>query len=290
MKYLRIIFWAFLGSLKKLILRLNGFHLSKPGVAPLLPGDREIIVTLTSYGSRVNDILPYTIHSLLVQDRKPNRIILWLDQDNWSEEKIPPVIKKYEQFGLEVRFCEDLRSYKKLIPAMTSSPDALFITADDDFYYSKSFVGKLLDAYEKSPAQLNAWRGHRPSFDETGKLLPYSKWFLEIGASSELPLFPTSGGGVIYSKELLYKDVCEKQLFQELCPSADDVWLYFMIVLQKTPVTILGGRFGISLDTFYRFRPGKASLKKKNVNQGFNDIQIANVMRHYHLSEKDLVY
>ena len=56
--------------------------------------DKKIIVTLTSYGRRVNSILHYTIISLLRQTRKPDMIILWLDNVNWCYDNLPKSIKK----------------------------------------------------------------------------------------------------------------------------------------------------------------------------------------------------
>ena len=107
--------------------------------------ESDIVVSLTSYGVRVNDTLPYTLYSLLCQTRVPNRIIVWLDNDNWNDDTLPPILKKIKEFGVEFRFVEDIRSYKKLIPALKSFPDNVIITVDDDLYYNPQTLEWLYD-------------------------------------------------------------------------------------------------------------------------------------------------
>lgn len=73
---------------------------------------KEIIISLTSYGRRVkNNIVYYTIVSLLNQTYKPSRIILWLDH-SWNDQNIPKKIRDLKNYGLEIRYYNDIRSYK----------------------------------------------------------------------------------------------------------------------------------------------------------------------------------
>ena len=102
-------------EVRKAVEAMQGVQLKKNGDAS------DIIVSLTSYGVRVEDTLPYTLYSLLRQTNMPNRIIVWLDNVNWSEEKLPDILKKLQSLGVEFYFVEDLRSYKKLIPALKKS-------------------------------------------------------------------------------------------------------------------------------------------------------------------------
>lgn len=268
--------------------RRKGFAMSESAVEPLTAGKREVIVTLTSYGQRVEDMLPYALYSLMNQTVKPNRILLWLDNEHWNDNNLPAVIKQFVKHGLEVRYCEDIRSYKKLIPTIETFPNAIYITADDDIYYKKTMVGELVEAWEINPRSLHAFRANSPTFTDTGALRSYSQWKIEVPAGTPAPVFPTSGGGVAYTRELLYADVCRQDLFLELSPLADDVWLYFMTILNHTPIDVLGSTYGTSLDILYRRNPRNASLQKQNMGMGMNDVQIQNVMNYYGLSTEDL--
>ena len=79
--------------------------------------EHDIIISLTSYGKRIYDVY-LTIESLMRQTIKPNKIILWLAEDEFSLDNIPQTLKNIQKRGLTIEFCEDIRSYKKLVPAL----------------------------------------------------------------------------------------------------------------------------------------------------------------------------
>ena len=95
-------------------------------------GEREqadVVVSLTSYGRRVKEgIVCYSIYSILRQTLQPKRIILWLAEDEWTEDTLPKKVAELKQYGVEIRFCENMRSYKKLLPTLQLLPDEDIIT------------------------------------------------------------------------------------------------------------------------------------------------------------------
>ena len=251
---------------------------------------RKVIVSLTSYGRRVKDILPYTIYSLLQQDYKPDAVILWLDFDNWNDNNLPHQIKLLQAHGLTVRYCKDLRSYKKHVPALSEYPEDLIITTDDDFYYAKDFVCRLISAFKSDPNRIYTHRAHRPTFRD-GKLLPYDKWNKLVYNLSDGALFPTTGGGCLFQRHLLDDDALNEELFKQFCPTADDVWFYFMTIIKKTRITVLPFKEGtmIPLDTFYQLNHKGSSLQHENRGKlSLNDKQINKMMEHYNLLSSDL--
>ena len=206
----------------------------------------KVVVTLTSYGKRVERTLPSTIISLLKQSYRPDVVVLWLDRDEWNDNTIPNALKKLKDKGLTIRYCENLYSYKKHIPAIEAYPNDVIITVDDDIYYPSNFIKKLMIEYVKNPNRIYSHLAHRPTFSDNGDLLPYSDWDKLVSDSSESPLFAITSGGCLYKKSFLHEDVCNRNLFQTLCPKADDVWIYFMGVLKGTPTTVLkNNRFSI---------------------------------------------
>lgn len=103
-------------------------------------GDRELIVSLTSYGCRVNSVA-LTIESIFQQTVKPNRIILWLSSDEFlCLEDLPYSLRKLQERGLDILFCEDIRSFKKLIPTIKLYPEADILTIDDDVLYPRLLI------------------------------------------------------------------------------------------------------------------------------------------------------
>lgn len=243
----------------------------------------KVIVSLTSYGRRVSSVLPYTIMSLLRQSYKPDMIILWLDNDNWNDEKLPRSLKRLKKYGLTIRYCEDLKSYKKLIPTLEEFPDDIIITCDDDLYYRHYVVKDLIDAYWQNPSNIHVQNAHIIHLDNQGKILPYDKWTMDISGKTGRNVFPTGGSGCLYRKNLLYRDICNDKLFMSLSPKADDVWFFFMAFLNGTNASVLPKKHNryIPLDNFYQYFHKNANLSSSNVKENQNDVQIQSIIKHY---------
>jgi hypothetical protein len=104
------------------------------------------IVSLTSYGKRLRMTAPYAIITLLNQSVRPDKIVLWVGHGD--KENIPAIMNRLTKKGLEIRFCEDVKSYTKLVPALREFPEDCIITSDDDIYYPKNWL-KLLKRYHE---------------------------------------------------------------------------------------------------------------------------------------------
>lgn len=250
----------------------------------------KVIVSLTSYGRRVHDTVYYTLISLLRQTYKPDAIILWLDYEHWNDENVPQRLSNLRSYGITIRYCKDIKSYKKLIPSMIEYPDDIIITCDDDLYYKRNMVELLVSEYIKNPKRIYSHRAHRIIFDKNKNLKSYNNWESEISRANGKDVFPTSGGGCLYKKDLLYKDLCDENLFMNLSPTADDVWFYFMAVLQKTENAVLYHRNNVyvPLDGLFQYFHRGSSLYEINRENG-NDKQIKAVMEHYGITMSQIL-
>ena len=288
MHKLRTLLLALMGEAVKLVCRM-GILRPRQGVNKTEERKQKVIVSLTSYGRRVEDVVHYTIISLLRQTYKPDEIVLWLDHDHWNDQNLPSSLVRLKPYGLTVRYCKDVRSYKKLIPALQAYPDSLIITCDDDIYYKGNMVERLIRAYEQDPSRIYTHRAHAVDFDAQGRLLHYNDWEYEITSTSSRA-FPTGGGGCLYNLQLLHEDIGREDLFMSLAPMADDVWFYFMELLKGTSRCVLPyERFTlITLDAIYQFFHKDSNLFNMNCKESQNDVQIRNVMRHYGLTDWDL--
>lgn len=81
--------------------------------------EKKIIVSFTSFPGRIN-LIKETIDSLLKQAYKPNKIILWLAREQFAEREadLPSYLKCFDEDYFFIKWCEDIRSYKKLIPSL----------------------------------------------------------------------------------------------------------------------------------------------------------------------------
>lgn len=240
----------------------------------------ELIISLTSYGNKLQ-LLYLTIESLLHQTIKPNRIILWLDQTKYnSYESIPVALHEQEKRGLEIRLCEDVRSYTKLVPALINFPQAVIISADDDILYPIDFVERLYRAYQKDSSKIYFYRGHYILFKEDGTPKPYLDWVAKGAKGCDIYNFPTGVSGIIYPPHCYHQDMTNKDLFLKLCPYADDVWFKTMTMLKGTlceqiPTLHFDSLF-VPLDV-----DEMSALQNINVVNGGNDRQIKAVFDYY---------
>lgn len=81
---------------------------------------------------------------------------------------------KLRSFGLTIDWCENLRPYKKLIPALEKYPDNIIVTADDDIFYRPDWLKFLYDEHTKNPDCVVAHRCQRIRLDAQGKLYSYN--------------------------------------------------------------------------------------------------------------------
>lgn len=259
---------------------------------PLEPIDGKksplYIVSLTSYGKRLATDAPFAIATLLNQSVKPDRVILWVA--NEDRGNVPKIMEKLTEKGLEIRYCEDTRSYKKLIPSIENFPNDNIITADDDIFYPQNWLEQLLAEHRKSAGKIICHRAHGIKVDGNHNLLPYDDWVkcIEPNAQQSEMLFPTGVGGILYPFGSLSKDVTNKALFTKLAPYADDIWFWAMAAINKeyfgneNPYIVVENSCTKTL--FYvnilQQLSGNA-LWNYNRSQGGNDKQLTAVINHY---------
>lgn len=245
----------------------------------------ELIVSLTSFPQRMHDI-QYCIYSLLDQTIKPDKIILWLAEDQYpnKENDIPQEVLRFKDYGLSIKWCENLYSYKKLIPTLIEYPDAIIITTDDDIFYEKDCIEKLYNSYIETPDAICCHRGHKVKIDKSGNIANYKQWKKKIkGESIDYKNFFTGAGAVLYPPHSLYKDITDIELFTKLAPKADDIWFWAMAVLNSTKIKVI--KNNISDLTYInpereRGLTGELTLFSSN-KKGGNDTQMENILSHY---------
>ena len=250
-----------------------------------IPRTPKLIVSLTSFPQRMYDI-HYCLYSLLKQTLKPDMIILWLAEEQFpnKEKDIPQEVLSLQKFGLTIKWCKNLYSYKKLIPALIEYPDDIIVTTDDDVFYEKDCIEKLYKSYLETPGVISCHRCHRIKTGKNGEILSYKKWTKKIsGESVSFKNFFTGAGAVLYPPHSLYKDVKNIELFTKLAPHADDIWFWAMAVLNNTQIKVV--KNNIKTNTYInpereRGLTGELTLFASN-KKGGNDIQMANVISYY---------
>ena len=268
-----------------------------PEYCRILPGsgvnmckrDVEIVVSLTSYPTRITTV-HMTIMTLLNQNVKPDKIILWLAREQFPKgmASLPEKLTLLQNVGLTIEWTYDIRSYKKLIPALKMYPSAIVITCDDDTFYPPYWLEMLMCSYAKYPDCVHCHRGHTICFDSNGKALPFLKWeFESVNSEPSLLNFQTGIGGVLYPPHCLSAEVFNEQVYIELAKTCDDHWFWAMAVLKGTKIKIVDG--GIRKCLVNYKASTKYSLCKLNTGEDMqsNDDRVFAVLcEKYHLLEK----
>ena len=249
----------------------------------------DAIVSLTSYGDRLNE-LRYTLYSLVMQTVQPKKIIVNLAEQDFVN--LTPWLRLFEQFGVEYRQTEDLKSYKKLIPTVQAYPEECIVTADDDLFYPKDWLEKLWKAHLKNPNIIVCHLTAKIAFAD-GKLKPYSEWsFNKKKTMPSLKNLILSGCGTLFPPNSLHSDVIKSEVFMKLSPFADDIWDYFMAVLNRTKIMQIEKSYTnvkyVNPYREYGLECGK-TLAQFNVGLEKNDEQFKNILNHYDINEAEFI-
>ncbi len=198
--------------------------------------DGEVIVSLTSYPPRF-PTLHLTLRTLLNQSVSPDRVILWIAHLDLAH--LPPKVLALQKQGVEIRPCADMRSFKKIVPAVEQFPDSYIVTADDDLYYSRDWLEILLSSAGPGTEDVVCRIVHRPTSDGEW-LRSFTAWPLNVmdddAHAPSSDLFCGSGAGALFPPGSLHPDLVRRNLFEQLTPDCDDSWITWMIHRNGTKI------------------------------------------------------
>jgi len=191
---------------------------------------QQVVVSMTSFP----EAIPYAvqaIRSILAGSVLPDKLILYLTFSQFPGGVIPESLKSLSEQNpvFEIRnYGRDIRSYRKLIPALADFPDAVIVTVDDDVKYHRHMLRDLLKLHARMP---DAVLAHRVKRIRLGK--PYRSWkkyhwndfwFKRIHKS--VLNLQTGCGGVLYPPHSLKQDMLDVDLFTKIAPTNDDFWFW----------------------------------------------------------------
>ena len=187
----------------------------------------DVVVSLTSFPARIRHA-ERCVESLLRQTVRPYKVILWLAEDEYpSIESVPEKLRRLQKYGLEIRFCENLKSYKKIFYTAELFYHYLIVTADDDFYYPPNWLEELIVTHEQYPNNVICHRSHRILFDDNDNLVSYGKWdWYSNGVKGPSHRLHTlTGAGTLFPSDFFERDFFDKETIKICCPTTDDFWI-----------------------------------------------------------------
>lgn len=199
-----------------------------------------VVVSLTSFPAAI----PYAtlaVQSILNGSVLPDKVVLYLTFSQFGDDGLPRDLLALAERNpvFEIRnYDRDIRSYRKLIPALVDFPEAVIVTIDDDVAYHRHMLRDLLRLHEQMPRVILA---HRAKRMKPGK--PYRKWskyrwysFLFKKIHSSFKNIQTGVGGVLYPPHSLKEEMLDVDLFTAIAPTTDDIWFWAAAVANGIPV------------------------------------------------------
>lgn len=242
-----------------------------------------LVASLTSFPARISTA-HISILFILNQTIKPNIVLLWLAKEQFpnGEKDLPKQLLNLKSRGLELLFCEDLRSHKKYYYSLKKYPHAHIIMFDDDLYYPNNIIENLLELNKNYPLNIAASRVHRMKITKNS-LAPYRNWLHNFNGTEPSHLnLHTSGNGTLVPSGLKMDDIFfNSETILKLSEGSDDVWWKANLirlgikvvtngVINKDPITV-GNSF-------------ENSLVARNTFKGEKDEMIVSVFSHFNIS------
>ena len=203
----------------------------------------RIIVSLTSFPAAISyaaEAIRYVLKGSLL----PDKIVLYLDTQKFPAGALPPELEalKAEFPIFEVRFDPaEIRSYKKLLPALRDFPNDVIVTIDDDIRYHPNMLRDLVRLHKRLPNVIIAHRVRKIKLNTPYRKWRKYKWYDFIFKKyhfSHLAM-QTGVGGVLYPPHSLDEKMLDPALFMTLAPTNDDVWFWAAAVSKGTYVVPL---------------------------------------------------
>lgn len=273
------------GAIRRIALK----HVPKYLSTPFEHIDRKeigVIVSFTSFPARINNAWQ-VVECMKRQSCKPEKIILWLSKEQFpSKENIPLSLRQREDNLFEIRMVDDdIRSHKKYYYSFLEYRDKIIITIDDDVYYHTDTIKYLLKSYKLHPNCVIANNTKRITYHD-GKIRPYAQWESNVNYEEHKNLVQIGVGGVLYPINFYTPLLVNKELFLELAPLADDLWLNAIARLQGIPIVQTDFKYLIiNLDN------GDApSLSAVNLGQSKNDLQLESIENYFKNAYSKSIY
>ena len=248
------------------------------------PDKMQVVVSMTSFPPAISFAVK-AIRSILDGSVLPDRLVLYVTPSEFGGQRLPDDLLALAENNpvFEIRYYEpDIRSYRKLVPALNDFPDSVIVTVDDDASYHRDMLRDLLRWHELYP---NAVLAHRAKRIRPGK--PYRawkkyRWYHFLFKRIRLGYFSlqTGVGGVLYPPHALRDDFLNPALFTRMAPTTDDIWFWAAATANGTPVLPIP--FGHNKPKGLP-KPKSLMLKTENFKgrTDRNAAALGNILEHY---------
>lgn len=199
--------------------------------------EERITASLTSYPGRIH-VVEFAIKSLLLQSTPPHRLILWLAEAQFPNKELPNSLLRYTKIGVEIRWCDDLRSHKKYFYALQEQKAGeLVITFDDDILYHPDSIENVIKKHREYPGTIIT-NMMMQIVIENDHVLPFRSWGMVLPGKHKprKDYALLTGSGCLYPYGVMPEDTFNWSEAKRTSLTCDDLWITFMTKLHNVPV------------------------------------------------------
>lgn len=186
----------------------------------------SFVVSLTSFPARIGSLW-MVVECLLRQTRKPQHILIHLDEGEFGHERtLPRSLTRRLSRGVSVIWVSGgYRSYNKLVHSF-GSVNVPVVTVDDDKYLPRDFLSNLVSWHDTHPHHIVGGRGWKLP----GKNIEQGRfghgWQRAARGEEGNHLFLPGVDGVLYPPGSLDPRIHDMDAAKTLSPTNDDIWFW----------------------------------------------------------------
>ena len=241
----------------------------------------EVTISLTSYAKR----FPYLFRTLqrllyISKGRAAIEVHLFANDFDLLNSKLLGLRKRGIKY---IKHDKDLKVFLKLSSVDTFNGTPI-ITVDDDVFYQRDFLEKLIDASNNYPGTVIGLRGFKPIVKKSCEFDSYRNWKAVSGKDTNSNcVFLTGVGGILYPPEVIAASIIKPEEGFNICPNNDDLYLYFKLHQREIPIFALSSKNEPL--TWPNSQDG--ALWKANVSLGKNDQYLKDLTNYFGLPKHD---
>jgi hypothetical protein len=239
------------------------------------------IVSLTTFPARIDKVW-LTIESILRQNIKPSKVVLWLFKGEFEHAGVlPKNLIALQRRGLEIRFCdENLMPHKKYHYTFNENRNSTIITIDDDMFYPPSLISTLLKHHAQHPHAI-CCAITREIKTVDGQICPYNEWkYVRNNTEPRFSNLVMGGGGTLFPSNSVHPAVFDKEIMIKYALKADDLWLKIMSVKNGVKVASCAGEFPRFFVPILS-DGNKLRLTDANIGEGQNNRVFKDLINYY---------
>ncbi|MBF0406252.1 MAG: hypothetical protein HQM10_02775 [Candidatus Riflebacteria bacterium] len=237
------------------------------------------ILSVTTIPERVEHFFS-AIDCFLSQSVKPEKMIVWLCENYFSEADIEKIRIKFAlPAWIELKRVIHLGPHTRVFYAVKKFPDYPIVVADDDMIFPIFWLENLLKKFKNEPEYIHAYYTKTISFDKNLALKPQHEWLSDIHEPSHFHHL-LLGVGTIFPPGSFHKDALDLEKIKALAPTSSDTWFTVMAILKGTKVKKMFPESQI-----FPIIPGTQKKSMWQINSKTIDKQIREIYDYYKIKE-----